>query len=104
LKSAEGKSAEVQKEQSCFAEVQKRLATNRVNQKDDNEPRPIRFLRIFSNYLTPKLGIFSGDTWASVGIYLRNTILNLTVVLLLLATVLALQKIRNETKVKGSQG
>jgi hypothetical protein len=28
------------------------------------EDRAIRFLREFSNYLTPKLGMFSGDTWA----------------------------------------
>src|SRR6185503_11185426 len=30
------------------------------------EPREIRFLRAYSNYLTPKLGLFSGDTWAAV--------------------------------------
>ena len=31
------------------------------------ESREVRFLRGFSNYLTPKLGLFSGDTWAAVG-------------------------------------
>jgi hypothetical protein len=71
-----------------FAEVQRRLATNRVHQVEDKEPTPIRFLRMFSNYLTPKLGIFSGDTWAMIGIYLRNMLLNQTVVLALLALLL----------------
>ena len=71
-----------------FREVQHRLATNRVNQEEDNEPPPIRFLRMFSNYLTPKLGLFSGDTWTMVGIYLRNTLLNQVTVLALVAAVL----------------
>jgi Patatin-like phospholipase len=75
-----------------FAEVQKRLATNRVHQPEDNEPTPIRFLRVFSNYLTPKLGIFSGDTWAMVGIYVRNMLLNQTVVLAVLAAVLLMPR------------
>jgi len=43
------------------------------------EPREIRFLRGYSNYLTPKLGLFSGDTWAAVGNSLRNLILNFTI-------------------------
>jgi hypothetical protein len=75
-----------------FEQVQQDLASKRVHQEDDNEPRPIRFLRVFSNYLTPKLGIFSGDTWAIVGIYLRNLLLNLAVVLLLLAAVILLPR------------
>jgi hypothetical protein len=71
-----------------FAEVQQRLAPNRVHQQDDREPTPIRFLRMFSNYLTPKLGIFSGDTWAMVAIYLRNLLLNLVVVIAMVTTLL----------------
>jgi predicted acylesterase/phospholipase RssA len=43
------------------------------------EPREIRFLRAYSNYLTPRLGLFSGDTWAAVGNSLRNLILNFTI-------------------------
>ena len=46
---------------------------------DGEEPREIRFLRAYSNYLTPKLGLFSGDTWAAVGNSLRNLILNFTI-------------------------
>jgi hypothetical protein len=43
------------------------------------EPREVRFLRAYSNYLTPQLGLFSGDTWAAVGNSLRNLALNLSV-------------------------
>jgi len=46
---------------------------------DGAEPREVRFLRAYSNYLTPQLGLFSGDTWAAVGNSLRNLALNLSV-------------------------
>ncbi|HEY6508581.1 MAG TPA: patatin-like phospholipase family protein [Vicinamibacterales bacterium] len=49
------------------------------------EPREVRFLRGFSNYLTPRLGLFSGDTWAAVGVSLRNLILNFAILSLSLA-------------------
>ena len=75
-----------------FGEVQKRLATNRVHQKDDKEPSPIRFLRVFSNYLTPKLGI-GGDTLAMVGIYLRNMLLNQVIVLAVLTALLLVPRL-----------
>ena len=80
------------KRAQAFAKVQNALATNRVHQDDDKEPTPIRFLRMFSNYLTPKLEIFSGDTWATVGIYLRNMLLNQVVLLALLTAVLLLPR------------
>lgn len=49
------------------------------------EPEQIRYLRRYSNYLTPKMGLASGDTWAAVGIYLRNLLLNQLVLWFLLA-------------------
>ncbi|HJV34739.1 patatin-like phospholipase family protein [Geomonas sp.] len=36
----------------------------------------VRFLRDYSNYLSPRLGILSGDTWTLGGIYLRNLLIN----------------------------
>ena len=81
------------KRRGSFAEVQEKLAPNRVHQKEDREPTPIRFLRIFSNYLTPKLGFFSGDTWAMVGIYVRNLLLNQTIVLAMLAALLLFPRV-----------
>jgi len=76
-----------------FAEVQKRLSHYRVHKDDDNEPKEIRFLRVFSDYLTPRLGIFSGDTLAAVAIILRNILLNQIVLLAGLATVLLLPRL-----------
>ncbi|MBI4755893.1 MAG: hypothetical protein HY778_10895 [Betaproteobacteria bacterium] len=47
----------------------------------DSGARPdhpaVRYLRDFSNYLTPRRGLFSGDTWAAFATYLRNFNLNL---------------------------
>ena len=62
--------------------LQAAVANGRVaalEQDGGQEPREIRFLRGYSNYLTPKLGLFSGDTWAAIGNSLRNLILNFTI-------------------------
>ncbi len=52
------------------------------------EPRPIRFLREYSNYLTPRLGFLGADTWMAVAIYLRNLFLNQLILILFLASAL----------------
>ena len=49
--------------------------------RNDPQPEPLRWLRRYSNYLTPKRGLFSGDTWAAVTIWLRNTLLNQTILI-----------------------
>ena len=50
-------------------------------------------LRRYSNYLTPRLGLFSGDSLALVWIYLRNLILNGLILLSLLGAATLLPKI-----------
>ena len=50
--------------------------------------RPIRLLREYSNYLAPRLGAFSADSWTIVSIWMRNTIMNLLVLTLFLMAVL----------------
>ena len=45
------------------------------------EPEQIHHLRRYSSYLTPRLGLLSGDTLAMSAIYLRNLLLNLTMLL-----------------------
>jgi hypothetical protein len=40
------------------------------------EPQPIRHLREFSNYLTPRVGLTSIDTWTLIATYVRNMFLN----------------------------
>ena len=50
------------------------LTTRRAD--PDKEPEPIRHLRAYSSYLTPKLGLTSADTWAAVTLVVRNLVLN----------------------------
>ncbi|MEW5967757.1 MAG: hypothetical protein AB1720_12315 [Pseudomonadota bacterium] len=50
----------------------------------------VRFLRRYSNYLTPRLGALSGDTLAAVSVYLRNLLLNQLVLIAFFAALLAL--------------
>ncbi|MFO0949532.1 MAG: hypothetical protein U1D30_27060, partial [Planctomycetota bacterium] len=40
------------------------------------EPEPIYHLRQYSNYLTPRVGLFSADSWSIAAIYVRNALLN----------------------------
>ncbi|MDF1791221.1 MAG: hypothetical protein P1U88_04880 [Thalassobaculaceae bacterium] len=56
------------------------------------EPPEISWLRAYSNYLTPRVGLFSADTWAGVAIYVRNLILNWFVIVPVVAFVLLLLK------------
>lgn len=47
----------------------------------DVEPPELSWLRSYSNYLTPRVGVASADTWTAVAIYLRNLILNWLVII-----------------------
>jgi hypothetical protein len=40
------------------------------------EPKPLYNLRVYANYLTPKKGLMSADSWTLIAIYLRNLFLN----------------------------
>jgi len=55
---------------------------------EDPEPEPLKWLRRYSNYLTPRLGLMSVDTWTLLAAYLRNLTLNWLVLVPILATVL----------------
>jgi hypothetical protein len=73
---------------TSFQAVEKDLGFRRAGplppvQRSDNvkrflEPDPLHFLRRYSAYLTPRLGLVSGDTLAAIAIYLRNVLLNQT--------------------------
>ncbi len=52
------------------------------------EPRPVGWLRRYSNYLTAKVGLFSTDTLAAVATYFRNLLLNQVELVALLGIVL----------------
>jgi hypothetical protein len=57
--------------------------------KIDPEPQPVRHLREYSNYLSPKLGLSSADSWTIAALYIRNLLLNLMVLVPILAMLLA---------------
>lgn len=70
-----------------------RQLASRPASKLDPEPQPIRHLRRFSNYLNPKLGLLSADTWTLVATMIRNMLLNWLVLLPMIAAVLLVPKI-----------
>jgi hypothetical protein len=73
---------------AAILEVQEALKPDRSNKPQHGEPRPIRFLREYSNYITPRLGLLGADTWTAVAIYVRNLLLNQLILALFLACVL----------------
>lgn len=61
----------------------------------DSEPGPpdsdpITFLRKYSNYLAPRVGLFSADTWVIGQIWIRNVLLNQLILMPAVATVAAI--------------
>ena len=66
-------------------------ATHPRNQRHESEP--IGWLRTYSNYLSPRLGLMSADSWTLVGTYLRNLLLNWLVLIPFLLALLGLPHI-----------
>ena len=75
-----------------LSKVIKQLSTPTAS-KLEPEPDPIFYLRNFSNYLTPRTGLFSVDTWTLGATYLRNLLLNWIVLLPLLIALLAIPRL-----------
>jgi len=73
-------------------EVEEKLAPKSYVPRNLAEPSEVRFLRSYSNYLTPRKGILSADFWAFVASYLRNTLLNVSILLLVLLGILLLPR------------
>ena len=65
---------------AVMTDIQRRLSPIRSPNPMDERVRPIRYLREYSNYLTPHTGFFSADTWTMIGIYVRNTLLNQVII------------------------
>ncbi len=82
----------MQHQNTGIREVEQRLAPRTYAPERTAEPPEVRFLRNYSNYLTPKKGILSADFWAFVASYLRNTLLNMTILLLFLLGLLLLPR------------
>ena len=76
-------------------EVEKQLANTKLHdpRMPNEEPPELQHLRQFSNYMSPKVGFLSADTWTLVSIYFRNLFLNWTISLPLISAVLLIPRI-----------
>lgn len=72
-------------------EVLERLKRRKFEEVE--EPVPFGRLRFNQNFLTPKIGLASPDTWTALGAVLRNLLLNWLVFLPLLAGLLLVPRI-----------
>jgi hypothetical protein len=63
------------------------------NDPNDAEPAPIGHLRAYSNYLSPRVGFFSADTWTLIATYLRNLLLMWLILIPLLAAAVMVPRI-----------
>ena len=79
-----------------------RIEPDREKDRDDNEPAsdgsrcawedPIHHLRLFANYLTPRKGILSADTWRAISVVTRNLMLTWLILLPLLVGVMLISQ------------
>jgi Patatin-like phospholipase len=83
-------SAWIHRAKDGLASVADQLARPNETARPNPEPVEIQNLRSYSNYLTPRLGLFSADSWTLVGTYLRNLLLNWSVMIPLMAAFLTL--------------
>jgi len=67
------------------------------NLEDIPEPAQVFFLRKYSNYLTPHLGILSGDTLSFISTYARNLLLNQTILVSALLSLLLVPRAVGKT-------
>ena len=78
---------ESEQEKGGISKVQDDLKQS-VSAANGAEIPQIRFLREYSNYLTPQTGFFSGDTWTSITTYARNFFVTFLILVLAFAAVL----------------
>lgn len=74
-------------------EVTEGLIPERAGHADKSETHEVGFLRNYSNYLTPRRGIFGADTWTAIATYVRNLTLILTILVSALLGLLIAPKI-----------
>jgi hypothetical protein len=65
---------------------------NRSSSLRSSEPEQISWLRRYSNYLAPRVGIMSTDSLTLMAVWVRNLFLNLVVIVSFLTAVLLLPK------------
>ncbi|HEX6184187.1 MAG TPA: patatin-like phospholipase family protein [Pyrinomonadaceae bacterium] len=85
--------------------VSRELKNSAPATRVDPDPKPIQNLREYSNFITPKTGLLTADTWSFAGIYLRNLLLNWLVFIPLLAAALMLPRLLlNVTLLQPTEG
>lgn len=82
-----------------------RLAVEAINELEESlkpdvswregksDHHAIQFLRNHSNYLTPKAGLTTADTWSAIATYLRNLMLNLVSIIGALTLLLLIPRV-----------
>lgn len=75
------------------AEVEKQLRGAGDGPAPRAEPKEVQFLRKYSNYLTPRSGLFTADTWTLICTYVRNTMLNMTMLVAWMAVLFLLPRV-----------
>ena len=79
--------ARLKQNEKSIDQLEKNLSPLESPDPNTQAWEPIQFLRAYSNYLTPQLGFFSADTWSIAAIWLRNTILMQSILMLALAAI-----------------
>ncbi|RZL19263.1 MAG: patatin-like phospholipase family protein [Pedobacter sp.] len=80
------------KREGSMLKVCDRLNRDKSGDPMAEEVRPIRWLRMYSNYLTPTIGIMSVDSWTVGMTILRNMLLNQLIIFLLFMSTLLFGK------------
>jgi hypothetical protein len=71
-----------------ITDMEDRLSKSVADVGESADIPEVHFLREYSNYLTPKKGVLSPDSWAFVNGYVRNAILNQIILVLGLISIL----------------
>jgi len=75
-------------QQIGIRQIEERLSLPADPAAKPADPPEVHFLRNYSNYLTPRKGVFGADFWAFVASYIRNMLLNQLILVLLLVALL----------------
>lgn len=70
----------------------------------ETHAEPLKWLRRYSNYLTPQTGFFTADTWVAAAIWMRNTFLNQIVLVSMLATLVLAPHLFVKSPTGGTDG
>jgi hypothetical protein len=85
--------ARLRQNEEKILDLENSLSPERYPNPGSEQWAPIQFLRDYSNYLTPQPGFLSADTWVTAGIWLRNTLLIQSVLVLALSGLLLIPRL-----------